>query len=131
MVLQGQLFYTRRKSLSTELAAMKEHMRGLQLQMQGTEVSRQAKEDQLGVLREQLKNLRNLADDGFMPRVRVQDHERTLSAMSGAIAEDTGSIGRSRQSITEIKIRMVSREQDVHYLLKPLLDRVRRSMTEP
>ena len=113
MLLQGQLFSTRRNSLSTELAAMKEHMRGLELQMQGTEASMRAKEDQLGVLREQLKNLRNLADDGFMPRIRVQDQERTTSAMSGAIAEDTGSIGRSRQSIAEIKIRMISREQDV------------------
>ena len=113
ILLQGQLFTTRSKSLSTELAAMKEHMRGLELQMQGTEASMRAKQDQLGVLREQLKNLRNLADDGFMPRIRVQDQERTVSAMSGAIAEDTGSIGRSRQSIAEIKIRMVSREQDV------------------
>ena len=126
MVLQGQLFSTRRKSLSTELAAMKEHMRGLELQMQGTEASMRAKEDQLGVLREQLKNLRNLADDGFMPRIRVQDHERTLSAMSGAIAEDTGSIGRSRQSIAEIKIRMVSREQDVRKEVEAQLSDIQR-----
>ena len=126
MVLQGQLFSTRRKSLSTELAAMREHMRGLELQMQGTEASMRAKEDQLGVLREQLKNLRNLADDGFMPRIRVQDHERTLSAMSGAIAEDTGSIGRSRQSIAEIKIRMVSREQDVRKEVEAQLSDIQR-----
>ena len=126
MVLQGQLFSTRRKSLSTELAAMKEHMRGLELQMQGTEASMRAKEDQLGVLREQLKNLRNLADDGFMPRIRVQDQERTTSAMSGAIAEDTGSIGRSRQSIAEIKIRMVSREQDVRKEVEAQLSDIQR-----
>ena len=126
MLLQDQLFSTRRKSLSTELAAMKEHMRGLELQMQGTEASMRAKEDQLGVLREQLKNLRNLADDGFMPRVRVQDQERTISAMSGAIAEDTGSIGRSRQSISEIKIRMVSREQDVRKEVESLLSDIQR-----
>jgi len=126
MLLQGQLFSTRRKSLSTELAAMKEHMRGLELQMQGTEASMRAKEDQLGVLREQLKNLRNLADDGFMPRIRVQDQERTISAMSGAIAEDTGSIGRSRQSIAEIKIRMVSREQDVRKEVESQLSDIQR-----
>ena len=126
MLLQGQLFSTRRKSLSTELAAMKEHMRGLELQMQGTEASMRAKEDQLGVLREQLKNLRNLADDGFMPRIRVQDQERTISAMSGAIAEDTGSIGRSRQSIAEIKIRMISREQDVRKEVESQLSDIQR-----
>ena len=126
MLLQGQLFSTRRKSLSTELAAMRENMRGLELQMQGAEASMRAKEDQLGVLREQLKNLRNLADDGFMPRIRVQDQERTTSAMSGAIAEDTGSIGRSRQSIAEIKIRMISREQDVRKEVEAQLSDIQR-----
>ena len=126
MLLQGQLFSTRRKSLSTELAAMRENMSGLELQMQGAEASMRAKEDQLGVLREQLKNLRNLADDGFMPRIRVQDQERTTSAMSGAIAEDTGSIGRSRQSIAEIKIRMISREQDVRKEVEAQLSDIQR-----
>lgn len=126
MSLHEQLFATRRKSLGTELTAMKEHMRGLELQMQGTVESMRAKQDQLGVLREQLKNLRNLADDGFMPRQRVQDQERTLSAMLGAIAEDTGSIGRSRQAIAEIKVRMVSREQDVRKEVEAQLSDIQR-----
>ena len=126
MVLQGQLFATRRKSLNSELAAMAENMRGLELQMQGTEASRTAKEDQLGVLREQLKGMRDLADVGFMPRIRVQDQERALSAMSGTIAEDTGSIGRSRQSIAEIKIRMVSREQEVRKEVESQLSDIQR-----
>ena len=126
MVLQGQLFSTRRKSLSSELAAMTENMRGLELQVLGTEASKRAKEDQLRSLGEQLKNLRNLADEGFMPRIRVQDQERTISAMSGAIAEDTGSIGRSRQSIAEIKIRMLSREQDVRKEVEAQLSDIQR-----
>lgn len=129
MALQGQLFTTRRKSLTTELAAMTEHMRGLEQQTQGSVESMRAKQDQLGVLREQLTNLRNLADDGFMPRIRVQDHERTVSAMSGAISEDTGSIGRSRQAIAEIKIRMVSREQEVRKEVEAQLSDIQRDVS--
>ena len=126
MVLQSQLFSTRRKSLNSELAAMTENMRGLEFQVLGIEASRRAKEDQLRSLGEQLKNLRDLADEGFMPRIRVQDQERSMSAMSGAIAEDTGSIGRSRQSIAEIKIRMVSREQDVRKEVEAQLSDIQR-----
>jgi protease secretion system membrane fusion protein len=126
MALQCQLFATRRKALGSELAAMAENMRGLELQMQGTEASRRAKEDQLRVLQEQLKNLKNLADEGFMPRIRVLDQERTVSAMSGAIAEDTGSIGRSRQAIAEIRVRMVSREQDVRKEVEAQLSDIQR-----
>ncbi|MES2943984.1 MAG: HlyD family type I secretion periplasmic adaptor subunit [Pseudomonadota bacterium] len=113
MALQGQLFATRRQSLSSELSAMTENMRGLELQTRGIEASRLAKEEQLRLLREQLKNQRDLADEGFLPRNRVLDQERTVSAMAGAIAEDTGSIGRNRQSIAELKVRMVTREQEV------------------
>jgi len=126
MALQEQLFVTRRKSLSSELSAMRENMRGLELQVQGTEASRQAKEEQLKILQEQLKNLRNLADDGFMPRSRVLDQERVNSAMLGAIAEDNGSIGRSRQAIAETKIRMVTRQQEVRKEVESQLTDVQR-----
>jgi protease secretion system membrane fusion protein len=112
LTLQGQLFATRRLALAGELAAMKENMQGLELQARGAEASRQAKEDQLRLLREQLKNQRDLADEGFMPRNRVLEQERAVAAMAGAIAEDTGSIGRNRQAIAEVKTRMVTREQE-------------------
>lgn len=126
MALQEQLFVTRRKSLSSELAAMRENIRGLEHQVAGTEASRRAKEEQSKILQEQLKNLRNLADDGFMPRSRVLDQERANAAMLGEIAEDNGSIGRSRQAIAEIKIRMVTREQDVRKEVEAQLSDVQR-----
>ena len=113
MTVQGQLFATRRLALNSELMAMTENMRGQELQTRGIESSRLAKEEQLRLLREQLKNQRDLADEGFLPRNRVLDQERTVAAMVGAIAEDTGNIGRTRQSIAEVKARMTAREQEV------------------
>jgi membrane fusion protein, protease secretion system len=113
MGLQTQLLVTRRAALNSELAAMAETIRGLELQTQGTETSRQAKDDQLRLLREQLKNQRELADEGFLPRNRVLEQERTVASMQGAMAEDLGSIGRNRQSMAEIKTRMATRQQEV------------------
>jgi len=112
LTLQGQLFATRRQALASELSAMKENMQGLELQTRGAEASRQAKEDQMRLLREQLKNQHTLAEEGFMPRNRVLEQERAVSGMAGAIAEDTGSIGRSRQTIAEVKAHMATREQE-------------------
>jgi protease secretion system membrane fusion protein len=126
MALQGQLFATRRQSLASELSAMTENMRGLELQARGTETSRIAKEEQLRLLREQLKNQRELADEGFLPRNRVLDQERSISAMAGAVAEDTGSIGRNRQSIAELKVRMVTREQEVRKEVESQLSDIQR-----
>lgn len=112
MGLQSHLFSTRRESLANELAAMTENIRGLELQAGGAEASRRAKEDQLRLLREQLKNLRELSDEGFLPRNRVLDQERTIASIVGAVAEDAGSIGHYRQSIAEVKARRAAREQD-------------------
>jgi protease secretion system membrane fusion protein len=103
MTLQGQLFATRRQALRSELAAMGENLRGLEAQIGGLEASRTAKQDQQRLVSEQLKNMRALADEGFLARNRVLDQERNLSGMVGAIAEDTGNIGRLRQSVREMR----------------------------
>jgi len=112
LTLQSQLFVTRRLALASELASIKENLRGLELQTRGAEASRQSKEDQMRLMREQLNNQRELSDEGFMPRNRVLEQERTVAAMAGAIAEDNGSIGRNRQAIAEVTARMATREQE-------------------
>ena len=129
MTLQGQLFSTRRQALRSELAAMTENMRGVELQTHGIEASRTAKDEQLRLLREQLKNQRDLAEEGFLPRNRVLEQERTIASMVGAIAEDTGSIGRSRQSIAEVKARMITREQEVRKDVEALLADTQRDVS--
>lgn len=129
MTLQGQLFATRRQALNSELSAMTENMRGVELQTRGIEASRLAKEEQLRLLREQLKNLRELADEGYLPRNRVLEQERGIAGMVGAIAEDTGNIGRSRQSIAEIKARMATREQEVRKDVEALLADTQREVS--
>ena len=124
--LQGQLFATRRQALRSELAAMSENLRGLELQMRGIEASRSAKEDQLRLLTEQLRNMRALADEGFLARNRVLDQERNVSGVVGAMAEDTGAIGRYRQNIAEVRARMVTREQEVRKEVESQLADVQR-----
>jgi protease secretion system membrane fusion protein len=110
--LQRQLLATRRQALASELAAMKENQRGLELQIQGLEAARSAKEEQLSSLRQQLASQKRLADEGFLPRNRVLELERSVAAAGGAVAEDTGNLGRYRQSIAELRVRMLGREQE-------------------
>jgi protease secretion system membrane fusion protein len=129
MTLQGQLFATRRLALNSELAAMADNLRGLELHTLGIEAARQAKEEQLRLLREQLKNQRELADEGFLPRNRVLEQERAVSSMMGAIAEDTGNIGRNRQSIAEMKTRIATRVQEARKEAEGLLADTQREIS--
>lgn len=112
MTVQSQLFATRRAALNSELAAMSENLRGLELQAAGLEASRQSKEDSLKSMRKQLADLQPLAAEGFIARNRVLETERTATALVGAIGEDTGSLGRYSQSIAEIKARMRARREE-------------------
>ena len=126
MALQTQLLATRRQTLRSELASMNETLLGLELQLRGLEGSSKAKQEQLALLREDLANQRSLVSEGFLPRNRMLDQERAVAAMVGAIAEDTGSIGRNQQAIAEIKTRMLTREQEIRKEVESQLADVQR-----
>jgi protease secretion system membrane fusion protein len=53
-----------------------------------------------------------LSEEGFLAQNHVLDQQRNVASIEGAIAEDLGSIGRSRQSIAELRARMSTRQQD-------------------
>jgi membrane fusion protein, protease secretion system len=124
--LQSQLFNSRRSALESELAAMEESIEGLVAQAKGLEESREAKKAQLGFLKEQLDNSRELAKEGYIPRTRLLDLERTYAQVSGAISEDIGNITRYRRQATEIKLRRIQRTQEFQRELRSQLTDVQR-----
>jgi protease secretion system membrane fusion protein len=129
MLLQTQLLATRRQSLANELGAMRENMLGQEFQLQGLEASRKGKEEQRRLLMQELKNQRQLADEGFLPRNRVLEQERALAAIGGAIAEDMGNTGRTRQAIAEMKMRMAARTQEVRKEIESQLSDVQKEVS--
>jgi protease secretion system membrane fusion protein len=110
--LQTQLFTSRQSALSSELSAMDETVKGIKLQVAGTEASRDSKKEQLAILKEQLGNMRELAKEGYVPRSRLLDLERTYSQTNGALAEDIGNIGRARRQIAELGLKRNQRAQE-------------------
>lgn len=124
--LQKQLFSSRQLALQSELAAMTESIEGLEAQVKGLEESRDAKKAQLGFLKEQLDNSRDLARDGYIPRARLLDLERTYAQVGGAISEDVGNIARARRQIAELKLRKVQRNQEYQREVRTQLSEVRK-----
>ena len=112
MALQQQLFSSRQLALHSELDAMSETISGLTAQAHGLEESRDSKKAELGFLREQLDNSRDLAKEGYIPRSHLLDIERTYASVNGAISEDIGNIARAHSQITEQNLRRVQRTQE-------------------
>jgi len=110
--LQNQLFASRRDALRNEMGAVDASVAGLKLQIVGMEAARDSKKEQLGILKEQLVNMRDLAKDGYVARSRLLDLERTYSQINGSFAEDIGNIGRARSQVIELGLKRAQRLQD-------------------
>ncbi len=112
VALQSALFSSRRLALQSELGAIDENIAGIKQQLTGLEESRDSKKVQLGILKEQLDNMRDLAKEGYVPRSRLLDMERTYAQVNGAISEDIGNIGRSQRQVMELTLRKTQRIQE-------------------
>lgn len=126
IALQQQLFTSRKSVLKHELAALEENIAGLTIQLRGLESSRASKEQQLQFLKEQLDNMRELARDGFVPRNRVLELERTYAQLNGDISEDSGNIGRIQRQISELNLRRVQRLEEYQKEVRQQLTDVQR-----
>jgi protease secretion system membrane fusion protein len=112
VALQRQLFASRRLALESELAATDEGIQGLEAQAKGLDELRQSKKEQLAILKEQLDNSRELAKEGYIPRSRLLDLERTYSQINGSISEDIGNTARARKQVAELRLRRTQRNQE-------------------
>lgn len=110
--LQLQLFASRRAALQNELSSMDQSVQGVDFQLKGLQLSRQEKRSQLVTMEEQLNNMRDLSSEGYVPRNRMLEIDRQHAQLKGAIAEDTGNIGRLEKQIQEVMMRKEQRLQE-------------------
>ena len=111
LVLEGQqqLFSSRREAFAREQAGLKASIEGATQQLAGM---RRARGDQLAQadsLRQQLSNLRPLADNGYIPRNRLMEYERQLSQIQQDLAQNVGESGRIEQVILESRLKLAQR----------------------
>ncbi|MGV7208642.1 HlyD family type I secretion periplasmic adaptor subunit [Oxalobacteraceae bacterium A2-2] len=112
LALQQQLLTSRQTSLQSELAAAEESVAGLKMQLDGLLASRQARKEQLDMLKEQVGNLRDLERDGYVARSKLLEVERAYSQTNASIFEDTGNIGRIQRQIAELNLKRAQRQQE-------------------
>ncbi|MFM2111431.1 MAG: hypothetical protein RLZZ271_91 [Pseudomonadota bacterium] len=88
------------------MGALRESMEGFRSLISGLEGSRTFKEMQLQNMNEQLKGMRQLAAEEYLPRNRVLELERQAAQIESALREDTGNIGRYKRQIAEAQERL-------------------------
>ena len=109
---QEQLFHTRRNLLRSDLQSMEENIRGQQGTLQSYEGMLSSRKSQHAMLNEELGPLRELVKEGYAPRNRQLELQRSVADINTSIADLQGNMQRAHSAIADLRQRMVSRKQE-------------------
>lgn len=128
MVTQTQLFAARRAALAAELGAARESIAGFEAQIAGIGSMLESRRAQAGLLAEQTRSIRDLAEKGYAPRNQLLQLEQSQAELRATIADLEANRARATQSIAEIRMRMTQRRQEYHTEAGAQLAEVRREV---
>lgn len=128
MMTQEQLFRARRAALAADLQGMEEAIQGQEAMLAAYQGMLGNRRNQLRLLGEELRNMRDLVREGYAPRNRQLELERMEAESSTAIAELTGSTVRAQRAMAELRQRKISREQDYRKEVESQLSDVSREV---
>jgi protease secretion system membrane fusion protein len=109
---QQQLMASRRAALAAEVQGMQEGIRGQEGLIQSYQQMLEGRQGQRALLQDELKNTRELVREGYTPRNRQLELERMVAESTTAQAELQGNMVRARQGISELRQRVVQRQQE-------------------
>ncbi len=107
MQVQMQLFSTRRAAVKGEEAIGLETISGLKEQIRGLIAQEASKAAQFKSFDAEMKTLKPLYEDGYIPRNRLFELERAVAYLSGQRSDDVSNIGRVKSQITETKLKVL------------------------
>ena len=124
--LQEQLLVTRRLALKAAVGALQENIAGYQAQLAGENDSHQHQLAERKALQDQLVGVRQLAEDGYMPRSKLQELERQEAALNGEISRQTGTAGQLASQTAEARLHIAQQQEDYMKEVRTQLSDVQR-----
>ena len=112
MDLQQRLLDTRRAGLAGEISILEENLAASAVQLKGLQQVYSARGSQINFLNQELQGTRVLAAEGYVPRNRLLELERSNADLAAGQAENLNNIARVRSQTTEIKLRILQRQHD-------------------
>ncbi|WP_261168667.1 HlyD family secretion protein, partial [Serratia entomophila] len=112
LTLQQQLFTSRRQGLKSEIDGYRQSIEGMRYQLKGLQDSRANKAIQQASLREQMNSMKQLANEGYLPRNRYLEIQRQFAEVNSSIDETLGQIGQLQKQLQESQQRIDQRNAD-------------------
>lgn len=113
-IIDGQtnLFKSRRASLLGQIDVFRKRIAQTREQIAGYEGQRDSYRRQLESMRDENKGLIDLFKQGYVPRQRMLELERSAAGLEGQIADASANIVRSRQLIEELNVQILQTQSD-------------------
>lgn len=91
----------------------RDQMQGVQGQIRGLELSIASQKEQLTYLKAQSADLKTLSNEGYIPRSRYLEIERTKQQVIGQLAENEGNLLRQRNQLSELEKKLPAFQFDL------------------
>lgn len=112
MKTQQDLLQARRAALGADLGAIQENIQGQRSMIATFQSMLESRTRQHQLIGQELAQTRPLVADGYAPRNRLLELERSQADAQAAIADLTGQASRARQTIAELEQRRQARQQE-------------------
>ncbi|OZI33582.1 hemolysin D [Bordetella genomosp. 5] len=126
---QQSLYETRTRALEGEIGILKENQRGAEQQLRGLEEVQRNRRQQIAYIGRELAGVRDLAREGYLPRNRMFELERDAAQLQAALSTDIVDAGRTRNQVSELKLRILQRTQDYQKEVQSQLSDIQKEVT--
>ncbi len=128
MLVQQQLFASRRAAQAAEIGAANQSIAGLEEQIKGLAQVIESKRNQQALQTRQLTGVKALAEEGFAPRNQALQLEQTQAELRASLADLEANMQRARSAIAETRLRIAQRQQETIKEVSAQLAEVRREV---
>lgn len=110
--VQRQLFAAKRATQEAEVAAARQAIAGLEVQVNGVRQMLENRRTQQALQARQLASVKSLAEDGFAPRNQALQLEQTQAELTSSIADLESTRERAMSAIAETRLKITQRQQE-------------------
>lgn len=128
VLVQQQLFASRRAAQNAELAAAQQAIQGVEGQISGMKQMIGSRKEQMAFQQRQLVNVKLLADDGFAPRNQALQLEQANADLRTTLSDLETTVQRLHSAIAEQRLRIAQRQQEILKEVSAQLADVRREV---
>ena len=105
--LQMYMFESRNKDYEGQRHILQEQLEGNEKQYKELLNVQKFRQRQLELMTEEMKSNKELSDDGYVPRSKANETERTMTDMMASMANTSSDISRALSAMAGIKLQIV------------------------